>query len=106
MRIGRVIGNVTCSRRVAQLPAGSLLLVEALDGQALAHHDRHAPRLQPMSESLVVFDQLGAGMGQIIAFSEGGEAAMPFAPRRVPVDAYCAAILDSLDMTDTATSAT
>jgi len=98
MRIARVIGNVVLGKRLASLPGGSLLIVEALDGEALAGHARHAPRDRAMPESLVVFDSLGAARGQLIAVSEGREASMPFHPRRVPIDGYCAAILDSVDV--------
>jgi hypothetical protein len=34
----------------------------------------------------------------LIAISEGAEAAQPFRPELKPVDAYCAAILDSVDL--------
>ena len=54
--------------------------------------------MQPMPESLVVFDCLGAGIGQFIAVSEGREAALPFFPDPVPVDAYCGAILDQVSV--------
>ena len=46
-------------------------------------------------EEIVVFDELGAGLGSRIAISEGREAAMPFHPEVKPIDAYNAAILDS-----------
>jgi len=39
---------------------------------------------------------LGAGTDCTIALSEGREASMPFYPGVKPVDAYNAAILDSL----------
>ena len=51
-----------------------------------------------MPESLVIFDETGAGIGQLIAVSEGREAATPFWPEEVLVDAYCAAILDNVDV--------
>ena len=35
-----------------------------------------------IAEELVVYDDLGAGIGSRIAFSEGGEAAQPFRPER------------------------
>ena len=35
-------------------------------------------------------------MGSRIAVSEGGEAAQPFYPEMKPIDAYNAAILDSI----------
>jgi len=44
----------------------------------------------------VVYDSLGAGVGERIAVSEGGEAAQPFRPAEKPVDAYSAAILDQV----------
>jgi hypothetical protein len=31
----------------------------------------------------------------MVAFTEGTEAANPFWPKRIPVDAYCALIVDS-----------
>ncbi|MFP4223160.1 MAG: EutN/CcmL family microcompartment protein [Phycisphaeraceae bacterium] len=100
MRIGRVLGTVTMSsRRLEQLPRGRWLIVEALDAKALRGLDRGESRATPMPESLVVYDELGAGTGQIIAISEGREACQPFDPRRVPIDAYCAAILDTVQLT-------
>ena len=97
MRIGRVIGNVTITRRLSNFVSGRLLLVEALDAQAVRGLKQGAPRKSPMPESLVVYDELGAGAGEIIAISEGREAAMPFWPELVPIDAYCAAILDNVE---------
>jgi ethanolamine utilization protein EutN len=49
-------------------------------------------------DTLVVYDELGAGIGSRIAVSEGGEAAQPFYPNDKPVDAYDAAILDSVQL--------
>ena len=45
-----------------------------------------------------MYDDLGAGLGSRIAVSEGGEAAQPFLPEMKPVDAYNAAILDTIDV--------
>ena len=42
------------------------------------------------------YDELGAGIGSRIAISEGREAAMPFHPEVKPIDAYNAAILDTV----------
>jgi len=38
------------------------------------------------------------GVGQMVAFTEGREAANPFWPDLVPVDAYCALIVDSVNI--------
>jgi microcompartment protein CcmK/EutM len=48
------------------------------------------------TESLVVYDNMGAREGDLIAFAESSEACMPFYPEKiVPLDAYNAAILDT-----------
>jgi hypothetical protein len=71
------------------LVGGRYLIVEVQDRFALAGQARKT------SESLVCYDHLGANMGDVIAFTESREACMPFYPeKRVPLDAYNAAILD------------
>ncbi|MCE9531273.1 MAG: carbon dioxide concentrating mechanism protein CcmL, partial [Planctomycetes bacterium] len=50
-------------------------------------------------EAIVIYDDLGAGIGSRIAISEGGEAAQPFYPKDKPIDAYNAAILDDIHLT-------
>jgi microcompartment protein CcmK/EutM len=47
---------------------------------------------------VVVYDELGAGLGSQIAMSEGAEAAQPFRPEIKPIDAYNAAVLDRVDL--------
>lgn len=89
MRIGKVIGNVCLQASYDTLTGGRFLLVEVQDRFALAGQARQS------RESLVVYDHLGATDGDLIAFSESREACMPFYPeKRVPIDAYNAAILD------------
>ena len=46
------------------------------------------PTFAPTADPLVVWDELGAGNGSLIALSEGAEAAQPFRPDIKPVDAY------------------
>ncbi len=46
------------------------------------------------TEPIVVFDELGAGDGSLMAVSESAEASAPFHPNTKPIDAYNAAILD------------
>ncbi len=91
MRIGDVIGTVTLNRAHPTMARASFKLVTPLSWENLAGHEDQ--RL----EEIVVYDELGAGAGSRIALSEGREAAMPFHPDAKPVDAYNAAILDSLE---------
>lgn len=89
MRVGRVIGRVTLSRAYETLLGGRFLLVAVEDRFALAGRPGQS------KETLVVYDHLGAAERDLIAFSESREACMPFYPeKRVPIDAYNAAILD------------
>jgi microcompartment protein CcmK/EutM len=89
MRIGKVTGRVTLNRAYHALVGGRFLLVEVQDRFSLAGGERKS------SEVLVCYDHLGAGRGDLIAISESREACMPFYPEKiVPLDAYCAAILD------------
>lgn len=52
----------------------------------------------PTADDLVAWDDLGAGIGDLIATSEGAEAAQPFRPENKPIDVYNAAILDRVDI--------
>ncbi len=99
MRIARVTGRLTINRRVDNLRPGKYVIAEALDGSALRRLPAATRRDALMLESLVVYDELGAAEGQLIAVSEGREACMPFHPDNVPIDAYCAAILDQVQVT-------
>ena len=90
MRIGRVVGRITMNRAYKTLLGGRYLIVEVQDRFALSGKARRT------SESLVCYDHLGANMGDTIAFTESREACMPFYPeKRVPLDAYNCAILDT-----------
>ena len=89
MRIGKVVGRVCLSPLYDTLVGGRFLIVEVQDRHVLAGKPRQT------AESLVMYDHLGAGIGELVAFSESREACMPFYPeKRVPIDAYCSAILD------------
>jgi ethanolamine utilization protein EutN len=94
MRIARVIGTVTLNRwhpsfRGARFKVAVPLSLDELKSSA-----------EPAAEPLVVYDELGAGVGDQIMLSEGAEAAQPFYPELVPVDAYNAGLLDELDLSD------
>ncbi|NUQ63478.1 MAG: carbon dioxide concentrating mechanism protein CcmL [Pirellulales bacterium] len=90
MRIGEVIGTVTLNRSHPSLLGARFKLTVPLSLDDLAG------RGDSSAEELVVYDELGAGVGSRIAISEGREAAMPFYPDSKPVDAYNAAILDTV----------
>jgi ethanolamine utilization protein EutN len=92
MRIAKVIGTVTLNRPHATFATARLKVAIPLSFGELTEGT------DPAGESLVVYDELGAGEGSLIAISEGREAAQPFHPDVKPVDAYNAAILDQIQI--------
>ncbi len=94
MRIAEVIGNVTLSR-VHPSMMGARWIIGMPYSLAALREDS-----APDGEDVVIYDNLGAGAGARIGFSEGSEAAAPFHPEKKPVDAYCACILDTVVVND------
>jgi ethanolamine utilization protein EutN len=90
MRIAEVIGTVTLSRAHPSFSGARWLIGVPCSLKALKAGGRGD------GEDQVIYDDLGAGPGSRIGFSEGAEAAAPFHPKKVPVDALCACILDTV----------
>jgi len=93
MRIAQVIGTVTLNKCHPSFVGARLRLVVPL-----SLDDLYGKTQEPAAESLVCWDQLGAGIGDRIAVAEGPEASMPFRPEIKPVEAYNAAILDHIEL--------
>ncbi len=75
---GRVVGNVWSTRRLDQVPAGAFLEVE-LPGNA---------------GTIIAFDILGCGPGEVVLIATGSVAASWFGDSRPPIDAL---IIGSID---------
>jgi ethanolamine utilization protein EutN len=92
MRIAQIIGTVTLNQSHPSLQHARLRLavplsLEDLSGQGALDAD-----------PLVVYDELGAGLGNRILLCEGPEAAQPFRPEIIPIDAYNGGVLDQLHL--------
>ncbi len=94
MRLGSVIGRVTLSVSVPALTGARYLVVSPFTRD---HFQRgsETPAGVSREPSLVVYDDLGGGVGQTIGFVEGREAACPFA-QPTPVDAINTALVDEI----------
>jgi carbon dioxide concentrating mechanism protein CcmL len=93
MRLGTVIGRVTLSKTVEELRGARWLVVSPFTSE---HYKRGSKAAVVSKEpSLVVYDDLGGGVGQTIGFIEGREAAMPF-DKPTPIDAIDAALVDNI----------
>jgi ethanolamine utilization protein EutN len=73
-----VVGNVWSTRRLAELPSGAFLEVEA-DGTG---------------QRLIAFDVLGSGAGERVLVAQGSVAAAWFPGKPPPIDAL---IIGSID---------
>ena len=78
MLTATVIGSVWATRRLAELPNGAFLEVEA-DGTG---------------QRMIAFDVLGSGVGERVLITQGSVAAAWFAGKPPPVDAL---IIGSID---------
>jgi microcompartment protein CcmK/EutM len=94
MKLGTVIGRVTLSQTVPALEGGRFLVVSPFSREQFAA-GLEAPRGLGSDPSLVLYDAIGGGVGDVIGYEEGREAAQPFAVP-TPVDAINAALVDEM----------
>ena len=92
MRIAEIVGTLTLNRSHPSFAGARLRLAIPLTLDELRSNS------PARGEALVVYDELGAGLGSRIALSESRDAAAPFYPEMKPVDAYNAAILDHVSI--------
>ena len=94
MRIGQVIGKIVLNAQEPSYEGGRYLVVMPTSKEQLKSGPLEPPF--PPGNSLIVYDNLGAREGDMIGYSESGEAAAAF-ERPTPVDAFNAGILDQFD---------
>ena len=94
MKLGTVVGRVTLNKTVPALIGARWLIVSPFTRE---HYQRGPDTPGGMSKdpSLVVYDDLGGGVGQTIGYVEGREAAQPF-EGPTPIDAINAALVDEV----------
>lgn len=93
MRLGIVRGHLTLNLATEAYRGRTLVVVEPVTMENL-----RAGNGLGGGKALIAMDELGAAKGQLVAFTEGREAANPFWPKAVPVDAYCSLIVDSISV--------
>lgn len=93
MRLGIVRGHLTLTPAIESFHSRTLAILEPVTMENL-----RAKNGQGGGKALIAIDELGAATGQMVAFTEGREASNPFWPAPVPVDAYLALIVDTVDV--------
>lgn len=92
MRIMECIGRVTLSQWHPLLTGASWKLAVPLTHEGLNANE------SGRTEPIVVYDDMGAGIGSLMAVTESADASTPFHPHVKPIDAYNAAILDTVSV--------
>lgn len=84
MQIARVIGNVVSTVKNESLKGRKILLIQTLTAD-----------LKPKGKPLVALDAVGAGVGELVFWCRGKEAAFPFKRDETPTDCTIVGIIDS-----------
>ncbi|MBL0157086.1 MAG: EutN/CcmL family microcompartment protein [Bryobacterales bacterium] len=92
MRLGIVRGSVVLNQAIPALTGVRLVIIEPVSAANLA-----AANGLGGGKPLIAADRLGPANGQMVSFVEGRTAASPFYPQDVPIDAYCAAIVQNIE---------
>ena len=84
MQIARVIGTVVSTVKNQSLHGRKILLVQTLDAD-----------LNERGKPMVALDAVGAGVGELVFWCRGKEAAFPFKRDETPTDCTIVGIIDS-----------
>ena len=87
MQLARVIGDVVCTMKDAELAGLKLLVLQPIDADG-----------SNAGRALVALDSAGAGVGERVFFVKGKEASFPFHPAVPPADACVVGIVDEVDV--------
>jgi len=90
MKPGQVIGRVTLSAAPPPFKGARWLLVSPMGSEQLASQETE----YSSAATPVVYDNLGAGIGDRILYVEGAEATQPF-DFPIPLDAINVALVDT-----------
>lgn len=84
MQIARVIGTVVSTVKNESLNGRKFLLVQTLDAD-----------LNEKGKPQIALDAIGAGVGELVFWCRGKEAAFPFKRDETPTDCTIVGIIDS-----------
>jgi len=84
MQITRVIGTVVSTVKNESLDGRKILIVQTLDAD-----------LKEKGKPIVALDAVGAGVGELVFWCRGKEAAFPFKRDETPTDCTIVGIIDS-----------
>ena len=87
MKIGRVIGTLVATRKDESLVGSKLMITQPLDLD-----------YKPLGEPMIMVDTVGAGIGEVIIYSEGTASRNAAGKPDAAIDAAIVGIVDNLDV--------
>ena len=90
MFLARVVGSVVATRKHQAFQGSKLLLLQPLVAQQRA--------LTPSGSSVVAVDSVGAGLGELVMFTQGSSARLAAPTKDTPVDAIIVGIVDRVEV--------
>jgi ethanolamine utilization protein EutN len=93
MFLARVEGSVVSTKKEASMNGRKLLVLrpQLVD-------DKDPSKFRPGSNTVVAVDTLGAGLGELVLFSQGSSARLAGGMKDSPVDAVIIGIVDAVDV--------
>jgi len=93
MFLAKVEGSVVATKKDASMNGRKLLLLrpQLVD-------DKDPTKFRPGVNTIVAVDSVGAGMGEMVMFTQGSSARLAPNMKDAPVDAVVIGIVDSVDV--------
>lgn len=90
MFLAKVIGTVVSTQKSAEFEGMKLLFIQP--------YINREDQLVPSGSSVVAVDNLGAGVGELVLFTQGSSARLTPRTKSAPVDAVIVGIVDSVEV--------
>ncbi|HNQ74365.1 MAG TPA: EutN/CcmL family microcompartment protein [Verrucomicrobiota bacterium] len=93
MFLAKVEGSVVATKKDASMSGRKLLLLrpQLVD-------EKNPAQFRPGTNTIVAVDALGAGLGEMVMFTQGSSARLAPGMKDAPVDAVIIGIVDSVDV--------
>jgi len=93
MFLAKVEGSVVSTKKDANISGRKLLVLrpQLVD-------DKAPTKFKPGSNSIVAVDTVGAGVGELVLFTQGSSARLAPNMKESPVDAVVIGIIDTVDV--------
>lgn len=92
MFLAKVIGNVVSSQKDDKLTGNKLLVLRPLTIEG-----KNPPKFAEGKNTVVAVDNCGAGVGQLVLFTQGSSARRATGMKELPIDAAVIGLVDKVE---------